>query len=233
MTPADVLAGLLKSDPTSPRITCYDDATGERIELSGKVLANWVAKAANLLQDELDAGPGTVVSLRLPPDHWRTYYWAFAAWCVGATVVTEVGVTEVGVTAGPDGARYDIGIGASQVAGAEQQIIVTLAALARVATVDLPAGAVDEARELATYGDAFAPYLVPASTDAALDEVSYADVVETGHGAPHRRVRVEGDLRAALRAALAVWADDGSVLLLRNVQEADVERRLATEGATS
>ncbi|MEO8749738.1 MAG: TIGR03089 family protein, partial [Allobranchiibius sp.] len=85
MTPADVLAGLLKSDPTSPRITCYDDATGERIELSGKVLANWVAKAANLLQDELDAAPGTVVSLRLPPDHWRTYYWAFAAWCVGAT----------------------------------------------------------------------------------------------------------------------------------------------------
>lgn len=220
MTPADVLAGLLKSDPTSPRITCYDDATGERIELSGKVLANWVAKAANLLQDELDAAPGTVVSLRLPPDHWRTYYWAFAAWCVGATVVTT-------------GPPCDIAISTTGADGAEQQIIVTLAALARVATVDLPAGGVDEARELATYGDAFAPYLVPASTDAALDEVSYADLVETGRGALHRRVRVEGDLQAALREALAVWADDGSVLLLRNVQEADVEHRLATEGATS
>ncbi|MEO8850717.1 MAG: TIGR03089 family protein, partial [Allobranchiibius sp.] len=145
---------------------------------------------------------------------------AFAAWCVGATVVTT-------------GSPCDIAISTTGADGAEQQIIVTLAALARVTTVDLPAGGVDEARELATYGDAFAPYLVPASTDAALDEVSYADLVETGRGALHRRVRVEGDLQAALREALAVWADDGSVLLLRNVQEADVEHRLATEGATS
>ena len=49
------------------------------------MLANWVAKAANLLRDDLDAGPGSVVLLDLPP-HWRTLYWAFAAWSVGACV---------------------------------------------------------------------------------------------------------------------------------------------------
>jgi len=39
---------------------------GERIELSGRVLANWVAKAANLLQDDLDAGPGRSMATTQP-----------------------------------------------------------------------------------------------------------------------------------------------------------------------
>lgn len=220
MTPADVLAGLLRSDPTSPRITCYDDHTGERIELSGKVLMNWVSKAANLLQDELDAGPGTTVGLQLPPDHWRTYYWALAAWSVGATVVTSIG------------SPCDIGIGTAAIDDADQQIIVTLAALARVATVDLPSGAIDEARDLATYGDVFVPYLSPTPSDTALQSTTYADLVTVNHGALRRRELVRGDLPAALADALAIWADDGSVLLLRGVDPLDVERRLATEGAT-
>ncbi|MDQ6715007.1 MAG: TIGR03089 family protein, partial [Actinomycetota bacterium] len=46
---------MLRRDATRPRLTFYDDADGptrgERIELSAKVLANWVAKGANLLQD--------------------------------------------------------------------------------------------------------------------------------------------------------------------------------------
>ncbi|HSO65223.1 MAG TPA: TIGR03089 family protein, partial [Ornithinibacter sp.] len=81
-SPADVLRHLVATDPGRPRITVYDDTDsptkGERIELSARVLANWVAKAANLLQDDLDAGPGSVVLLDLPP-HCRTLYWAFAA----------------------------------------------------------------------------------------------------------------------------------------------------------
>jgi len=88
-TPASVLAEILRSDPARPRVTFYEDTDGptrgERIELSGKVLANWVAKAGNALQDEYDLGPGSVVRLSLPP-HWRAVYWAFAIWSVGATV---------------------------------------------------------------------------------------------------------------------------------------------------
>lgn len=219
MTPSQILEGLLRSDPTSPRITCYDDGTGERIELSGKVLVNWVSKAANLLQEELDAGPGTTVGLQLPADHWRSFYWALAAWSVGATVVTTH-------------APCDIGISTQQTDEADQQIIVTLAALSRSATVELPSGAIDEARELATYGDVFVPYLTATATDPALNETRYADLVTVGHGALRRRTLVRGDLPTALADALAVWADDGSVLLFRDVDPADVERRLVTEGAT-
>ena len=61
-TPADLLAAALRRDAAAPLVTHYDDATGERVELSGATLANWVAKTANLLQDEFDVGPGSVVA---------------------------------------------------------------------------------------------------------------------------------------------------------------------------
>ena len=56
-----LLDGALRADPSGPFLTFYDDATGERIELSLTSLENWVAKTANLLVDELDLEPGDVV----------------------------------------------------------------------------------------------------------------------------------------------------------------------------
>ena len=66
-----VLDPLLRDDPAGPRITYYDDATGERIELSAVTLGNWAAKTANLLRDELGAGPGSRIAALLPA-HWQT-----------------------------------------------------------------------------------------------------------------------------------------------------------------
>jgi hypothetical protein len=37
---AAILDPMLRADPVGPRITYYDDATGERIELSAATLAN-------------------------------------------------------------------------------------------------------------------------------------------------------------------------------------------------
>ena len=54
---AALLDPLLARDPMGPRITYYDDATGERIELSAVTLANWAAKTANLLREELGGLP--------------------------------------------------------------------------------------------------------------------------------------------------------------------------------
>ena len=58
-TPSDVLT-LLQREPGRPRLTWYGDGP-ERIELSGAVLANWVAKTTNLLVEELDAAAGETV----------------------------------------------------------------------------------------------------------------------------------------------------------------------------
>jgi uncharacterized protein (TIGR03089 family) len=72
--------------PSAPRITYYDDATGERIELSTVTLANWAAKTGNLLRDELGAGPGSRVAILLPA-HWQTLGVILGVWYVGAEVV--------------------------------------------------------------------------------------------------------------------------------------------------
>ena len=50
-------------------MTFYDDATGERVELSVTTYANWVAKAASLLVDEHDLERGDTLRIDLPP-HW-------------------------------------------------------------------------------------------------------------------------------------------------------------------
>ena len=81
-----LLDPLLAADPVGPRITYYDDATGERIELSTVTLANWAAKTGNLLRDELGAGPGSRVAVLLPP-HWQTAAVLFGIWWIGAEVV--------------------------------------------------------------------------------------------------------------------------------------------------
>ena len=61
---------LTGSGAARPLITYYDDATGERVELSATTTANWAAKAANLLRDECDVEPGTPVAVLLPA-HWQ------------------------------------------------------------------------------------------------------------------------------------------------------------------
>ncbi|WP_255400045.1 TIGR03089 family protein, partial [Mycobacterium sp. 1482292.6] len=75
-----ILDPLLRADPVGPRITYYDDATGERIELSGVTLANWAAKTANLLRDELGAGPASTASA---PIHHTPNSTAAVCQCAG------------------------------------------------------------------------------------------------------------------------------------------------------
>lgn len=87
-TPADLLRSALAADPGRPLVTFYDDATGERVELSVATFANWVAKTANLLQGDLGAGPGDRVSVLLLT-HWQTAVWLLACSSVG--VVADVG----------------------------------------------------------------------------------------------------------------------------------------------
>src|SRR5580700_380686 len=77
---------MLRADPVGPRITYYDDATGERIELSAVTLANWAAKTGNLLRDELGGGPASRVAVLLPA-HWQTAAVLFGVWWIGADVL--------------------------------------------------------------------------------------------------------------------------------------------------
>jgi uncharacterized protein (TIGR03089 family) len=235
-TPASVLAEILRSDPARPRVTFYEDTPGptqgERIELSGKVLANWVSKAGNALQDEYDLGPGAVVRLSLPP-HWRALYWAFAVWSAGGAV-DLVGSPSPDLLICED---PDLAAAAGPATG--EVVLVTLAALARVHDGPVPAGVMDEARELATYGDQFAAVADPAPDDLALitqgARTAYRSVVPQPSWPANTRVNLAGDLPAVLESTLAAWAVDGSVVLARNGRRAGGEprpERLASERVT-
>lgn len=239
-TPADVLALMMRSDSTRPRLTFYDDAPGptrgERIELSARVLVNWVSKAGNALQEEFDVEPGADVAISLPP-HWRGVYWALAAWSVGATVVLPDGsASEVGGATGADAVLVtddpDLAAGFTG-----RSVLVSLPMLSR-SRPDLPPGAFDEARELATYGDVLDVWAEAEPGDAALrlgadgEPTAYRDVVplERDWGdAP--RVFVTGTLAEVLRDCLAAWARDGSVVVVRDA-DGDQTTRLAAEGVT-
>ncbi len=219
---------MVRSDPARPRITCYDDTrsatAGERIELSGRVLANWVAKAANLLQDEWDIGPSHVVLLALPA-HWRSAYWSLAVWSVGATLALDGQAPDAVITDDP--AATDL---------APEAALVTLAALARRATPPPPSGVVDEAAELATHPDVFSAWDVPAPTNAALrldgTSIAYADLVQPRPTAARVHL-VDPSLPSFLRTALDVWAADGSIVLTRGRPDPDVlQRRDDVEGST-
>lgn len=222
----ELLPALLRSDPARPRITCYDDRSGERIELSAKVIGNWVAKAANLLQEEYDAAPGTVVRLDLPP-HWRTVYWALACWAVGATIAV-------------DGDDHDVLVTTDPGADGEAVVLVTLAALARSAPAPAAAAVLDEAKELATFPDVFAPWARAGDETPALlaggESLAYNRLWDDPADAdtPRPRRHTDGtELAAFLRLLCRTYAEDGSVVLSIAADPALLPARLASEGATS
>ncbi|KGM00860.1 TIGR03089 family protein [Cellulomonas cellasea] len=238
-TVADVLSAL-QPEPGRPRLTWYGP-DGERVELSGTVLDNWVTKTANLLVEELDAGPGTRVSLDLPP-HWRTLVWALATWRVGACVEL--------LGAGGSGADVVVTHRPGSTAGGPPVVAVPLAALARRFDGDLPAGALDAAAAVMTYGDALgwtpprdgaAPAV--AATAGVVDHDGLLGWAAGSSGAPLGartllRLPTSGhDTAGFLRAALDVLAGEGSVVVVTagadGSDDARVDRIVETERVTA
>ncbi|MFJ3672395.1 TIGR03089 family protein [Streptomyces sp. NPDC090106] len=242
-TPADLLRSALAADPGRPLVTFYDDATGERVELSVATFANWVAKTANLLQGELSAEPGDRVALLLPA-HWQTAVWLLACSSVGvvADVAGDPKAADL-VVSGPD--TLDA---ARACSGA--RIALALRPLGG-RFPQTPDGFADYAVEVPGQGDRFAPYAPVDPEEPALvvagRESSGAEVVEraraeaaglglTGPGA-RLLSGLAYDTWPGLAAGLyAPLATGGSVVLCRNLDRLDEEalaRRVESERVTA
>jgi uncharacterized protein (TIGR03089 family) len=233
--PRDVpgLLTRLLDDPGRPRLTWYGP-DAERVELSGKVLLNWVSKTANLLVDELDAGPGTTVGIELPP-HWRAVTWVLASWAAGAHVVVAPHEgTDVLVTTDPRPIP-DAPAGAHVVG-------VALPALATSFGPGLPAGALDAATETRLQPDVFTATAAPDGADLAFTaagrSMPYGDLVAAartnaiGSGLhPGDRVLSGAGPEDAVVGWLGVLALDGSVVLHHDVATA-TDDLVGSEGVT-
>jgi uncharacterized protein (TIGR03089 family) len=131
---------------SAPRITYYDDATGERIELSTVTLANWAAKTGNLLRDELGATTGTRVAIVLPP-HWQTLGVVLGVWYIGAEVVLGRDDCDVAFCTADRMDEADAAVGP-----AGEVVVLSLDAFGRPVP-DLPFGVTDYATSVRAHGD--------------------------------------------------------------------------------
>ena len=230
-----LLDPLLSANPMGPRITFYDDATGERIELSTVTLANWAAKTANLLRDELGAGPGTRVAVLLPA-HWQTAAVLLGVWWIGAEVVCS-GAADIALcTADRLAEADDVVVEGSQMG---EVAVLSLDPFGKPAD-NLPIGVTDYATAVRVHGDQVTPERSPGP---ALDGRS-----STGFQVKRARRSAQArGLTAADRVMsmqpwsapqqivdnlLAVFAAGASLVQVTNPDPALLDRRRVTEKVT-
>jgi uncharacterized protein (TIGR03089 family) len=239
---ASILDPMLRADPVGPRITYYDDATGERIELSAATLANWAAKTGNLLRDELAAGPDSRIAILLPA-HWQTAAVLFGVWWIGAEAVLDGALKNPENSANSDVAfctanRLDEALDITAAAAGGEVAVLSLDPFGRPSP-DLPIGVTDYATAVRVHGDQIVPerHPGPALTGRSVDQV-LADCEKSAAArglTPKDRVLSSapwtepGDLVDGLLAVLAVGA---SLVQVANPDPEALRRRIETEKIT-
>ncbi|WP_197281013.1 MULTISPECIES: TIGR03089 family protein [unclassified Mycobacterium] len=228
---AAILDPMLRADPVGPRITYYDDATGERIELSAVTLANWAAKTGNLLRDELGAGPGSRVAILLPA-HWQTAAVLFGVWWIGAEAV-------LGAHGPPDVALCTADrLDEADELGAAEVAVLSLDPFGRPAG-DLPIGVTDYATAVRVHGDQIVPEgrPGPALDGRSVDEVlaacqSYSTARELAATDRVLSTAAWSQPDDLVDGLLAILAAGGSLVQVANPDASALARRIETEKVT-
>ncbi len=232
------LSAQLRADAARPLVTFYDDATGERVELSVTTYANWVAKTAGLVQDELDGERGQLLLVDLPT-HWLGAVWLGAAWSLGLRVTDDTSRADEAdlVVCGPDGVdRY------AALAARVPVVAISLRPLGARFADPLPAGVVDYGAVVLGQPDSFAPFDAPDATDVAWEDpagsTTQADLLgeQSATGAsPGERLLtdVSPTTRQGLATLLGPLLAGGGTVWVRHPAEDGWQRRSGAERATS
>ena len=247
--PGELLAAAVRRNAAAPLLTAYDDATGSRVELSGATLANWVAKTANLLQDEFDVGPGSTVAVALPV-HWQTAAVLLAAWSCGAAVL-DTAAEDDDRLAGADVvlADRDRLPALEDALGADSAVEVLGLSLhpLGLGMTDYVGPARDFALEVRAHGDFFTPWqapdpaapgLVTGGLTLALGGLvaAAAELATRLDIGPDDRVLVDADTAAEAGPVawlLAPLVAGASTVLVRNPAPEGLAHRAGTERVTA
>lgn len=220
----------MATNPAGPRITYYDDATGERIELSTATMVNWAAKTGNLLRDELGATAGSKVAVLLPP-HWQTAAVLFGIWWIGAEVVFE-GEADIALCTANRLDEADASVGMGEVA------VLSLDPFGKPVP-DLPVGLTDYATAVRVHGDQIVPERQPGP---ALPGRSADDVLAAARASAAAQ-KITDDDRVLSTARwntaddvidrlVALYAVGASLVFVANADGSLAERRWHTEKLT-
>ncbi|MCI4064359.1 TIGR03089 family protein [Micromonospora sp. R77] len=220
---ARVFADAIATDPTRPLLTWYDDATGERTELSGATLANWVAKTGNLLVDEVALAPGDTAGVLLPP-HWQTAAVLLGCWSAKLTVADAPGTVDV-LFAAVD----RLGEAAAWSAGERYALALDPFALPMR---QVPPGFADYVSEVRGHGDHFTPYPGPGEADAALLARAEARATDLGI-TPGARVLIDVSAHPdPVDWLLAPLTAGATLVLCANLDPARLPSRTTAEKTT-
>jgi uncharacterized protein (TIGR03089 family) len=216
--------------PMGPRITYYDDASGERIEVSTVTLANWAAKTANLLRDELGAGPGSRVAVLLPA-HWQSAAVLLGVWWIGAEAALS-GPADLALCTADRLAEADEAVAGGEVA------VLSLDPFGAPAP-DLPIGVTDYATAVRVHGDQAIPERTPGP---ALAGRTVEQVLEAARLSADRQGLTAGDRVISERSwstpdalidnLVAVLAAGASLVQVANPDPGLLDRRRETEKVT-
>ena len=231
-TPTDLTQALQTvAERPTPALIWRDGA--ERVELSGRVLVNWVEKAAGLLVDELDVGASDVLTIS-PVPHWRLAVLTFAALRAGARVdFTRHPEPDSVVHAYPESHPDDD-------AAAQTLLVVAEPALAFECSGPLPQGAVDFCDEVRAQPDMYGGLENPEPDSVALPSgLTHAEVLPralelagTDEGTVYLPLTEGWGENAALRT-LGIITAGGAVLLTARPEDATaavLDQERATRG---
>ncbi|HEY9313150.1 TIGR03089 family protein [Williamsia sp.] len=220
----------LTRDGTQPLLTYYNDATGERTELSGLTAANWAAKTANMIRDEFGLMPGDVVAVDLPA-HWQTAGVLLGAWWAGMHV--RLGYSDDAALAFCSMDSLD---GMDQ---APEIAVVSLDPFG-MPLRNLPIGLTDYAASVRVHGDQFRP---SGPADPALDDRTVAEIVAAATASAGAAAIVAGS--RVLSTGLWDTTDNlivhlltpliagGSLVQVAHPDESKLPSRAATEKVTT
>lgn len=234
LTPEQQFAQLMAGEPSRPFVTYYDEATGERSELSVKSLANWVAKTHHLLQDELGLGVGDAALVDVPA-HWISVPALLGCLTAGLAFTTEADDAAVAFVT-PETAKSATGV---------LDVYAVAPASAAVGLRDeVPEGMADYVSSVRPQPDAWAGVqLTAVASDACLPGLNRGEVtVRAAERAAALGLVAGGRLLTTqdwyspsdwFDAVLAPLAVGGSLVIVRNADDDVVARRVDQERVTA
>lgn len=165
----------------TPALLWYS-VPGERIELSGRVLENWVSKTANFMVDECEIEAGDSIIITMTP-HWRSVVIALAALRVGAKIVFPGNKSAREAENKPPQAKdaqavFTFSVEAAEQSEAEYKVLVDRGALSSRYMGSLPDEATDYCAEVRSHGDVYSGLEVPSHQNKAVDGLTYEELIE-------------------------------------------------------